>query len=462
MIKNLKYVFDPKNIAIIGASPKTGKIGNVVLKTMLSGAFRGKIFPVNIKHKEILGLKAYKSILDIKENIDLAIIITPAKTVPKIIEECGKKGVKGTIVLSSGFGEVGNKDLENELIKMAKKYNIALVGPNCIGIYNPKTDLDSVFMPIYRSKRPNVGRIAIITQSGSTGTSILDILAEYNIGISKFISYGNGSVLDESDYLEYLENDEDTKVIIMYLEGAKNGRKLYERLKSTVKKKPVIILKSGKYGKASKAAKSHTGNIAGDYLAYEAAFKQTKTIEANGIRELIDFVKIFEQPCPKGDKIGIITNGGGMGVLTADATMEVGLKIAELSEESKKELKKILPPYGNVGNPQDLIADADVERYKKAIDIFMNDPNVDAIVVDILFQVPSIDDRILNVLIDASNNKKKPIAVVSLGGSYTENRRRILESQGVPSYQDPLSALKALKKLVDYSKYKSLLSKDYE
>jgi len=282
---------------------------------------------------------------------------------------------------------------------------------------------------------------------------VMDLTAFYGLGISKFISYGNSTVLNESDYLEYLMHDDETEVIILYLEGAKDGAKLLAAMKKVNKVKPIIALKAGKGAGGQAAAKSHTGNIAGSYMAYNAAFKQAKVTEADGISELFDFVKIYNQPRTRGRRIGVITNGGGMGVLTADYIEQEGLELAKFSPETAKELAKILPSYGNVANPLDLVADAGVEGYSKAIDLMMNDSGIDALIIIVLLQTPPIDERIIHVLTTASDSRKKPIATISVGGTYTEAYRKILESKGIPSYNSPRAAVKAMERFVTYSKY---------
>jgi acyl-CoA synthetase (NDP forming) len=298
-----------------------------------------------------------------------------------------------------------------------------------------------------------------VTQSGAVGSTVIDLTAYNGMGISKFISYGNATVLDEGDFLEYLMEDKDTHTIILYIEGAKDGRKLLEVMKKVNKVKPIIALKAGKGSGGQAAAMSHTGNIAGSYMAYHAAFKQAKVTEADGIAEIFDFVKIFDQPKPNGNRIAIVTNGGGIGVLTTDNIEEEGLKLAEFADQTKNELVKILPAYGTVANPLDLVADAGVEAYSKAIDVLMNDPGVDALIVVVLTQTPPIDERIIHVLTKASDDRRKPIATISIGGQYTETYRRILESRGVPSYNSPRAAVKAMERFVTYADYCRKLKK---
>ncbi|MEW6748998.1 MAG: CoA-binding protein [Candidatus Micrarchaeota archaeon] len=460
MITRLKSVFEPKTVAIVGASPTPNKIGNVLLKNFLDTKFQGEVFAVNPKYGSVLGVKCFPAVSAIPRKVDCAIIATPAATVPDIIDDCAKKKVGGAIVLSGGFEEVGQEALARRIKEAAKKSDMPVVGPNCLGVFNPYSKVDSIFLPMYKLERPKPGGIAFVTQSGAVGSTVLDLAAFYGLGVSKFISYGNSTVLDESDYLEYLMNDDETETIILYIEGAKDGRKLLETMKKVNKTKPIIALKAGRGAGGQAAARSHTGNIAGSYLAYHAAFKQAKVTEADGIDEVFEFVKVFNQPMPNGDRIAVITNGGGMGVLTADKIESEGLKLAEFGEETKKKLKSILPPYGNVANPLDLVADAGVEAYDKALEAMMDDPNIDALVIVVLTQTPPIDERIIHVLSKATDGKRKPIATISIGGAYTEAYRKILESKGVPSYGSPGAAVKAMANIITYSRYCRELDKE--
>lgn len=450
-VRNLRYIFRPKSVAIIGASGSPAKVGAVVLKNLIEGNFGGKVYPINPKYDELSGLRCYPSVGAVKEKIDCAIVATPAQFVPGILEECGKKGILGVVVLSGGFAEVGNVELEKQLKETADKYEIAVIGPNCLGILNPYQRVDSIFLPMYKLKRPRPGGISFVTQSGATGTCVVDLAAKYGVGIAKFISYGNGTVIDENDLLEFLEHDKKTEEILLYIEGTKDGKRLLKIMERVNRKKPIVVLKAGRGEKASKAAFSHTGNLAGNYLAYDAAFRQSKVVVAHSLDELFEFVKIFNQALPKGKRIGIVTNGGGLGVLTADVIEENNLELAEFSDETIKALKKILPPYATARNPLDVIADADPELYRKALDIIKDSGEVDIIAVIVLFQAPAVDERILNVLINISDLKKKPVVVIAVGGEYTEGHREILESYGVPTYSSPSDAIKAVKKLVDYS-----------
>lgn len=454
-IRNLNAVFNPTSIAVIGASREPNKIGHVIVKNFLDGGFGGKVYPINPNAESILGLRAYKSVLDIPEKLDSAVIAVPASIVPKVLDECGRKGVKGVVLITGGFSEIGNCEGERAIEEIAKKYGIALIGPNCMGIITPGTRVDSVFLPIYKLGRPRVGKIAFISQSGAVGGCIVDLAARAGIGMSKFVSYGNAAVINESDLLEYLANDKETDIIVIYIEGVKDGKRFLEVAKKTTLKKPIVAIKAGKSFAGAEAAKSHTGSLAGSAEAYRAAFKQARIIEAETLEQLFDFAKIFDQPLPCGKRVGIITNGGGMGVLATDSLDAEGLKLAELSDKTKEALARALPQYANIRNPLDIIGDADSYRYEVAINALMGDPNVDIILLIILFQTVAIDSRVVNIAIRASDMRQKPIIAVCTGGEYTEMHKRIMESYGVPTYPSPSSAMRAIAKFVEYAKYKN-------
>jgi acetyl coenzyme A synthetase (ADP forming)-like protein len=459
ILQNLNKIFYPKSVAIVGATPITNKVGNVILKNFIEGKFRGGIYPVNLKYKKMLGLPCYQRITDIPGKVDCVIIATPASTVIPIMEDCIKKKCGGVIVITSGFEEIGANDLAKKMNEISVKNNLPVVGPNCLGVFNPYSKMDSIFLPMYKLERPRAGNVAFITQSGAVGSTVVDLAAHYGVGMSKFISYGNATVLDESDYLEYLAEDEETKVILMYIEGVKDGRKLLNCMKRVNKKKPIIVLKGGKGAGGRAAAKSHTGNIAGSYTAYNAAFKQAKVIEAEGLYELFDIVKMFNQPKPKGNRVGIITNGGGLGIITADCVENEGLQLVEFSDKTKKEIQRIMPAYGSVGNPLDLVADSGIDAYKKAVEVLMGSDDIDILVIIALMQTPPMDERIIHILTKASDDRSKPIATISIGGNYTEAYRQIIERNGVPSYNSPSAAIKAIERLVTYSKYRTHLDK---
>lgn len=450
-VRNLDKLFHPSSIAVIGASREPNKIGHVIVKNFVDGGFAGKIYPINPNADEVLGVRCYRNVHDVPGKIDSAVICVPAALVAKELLECGRKGVKGVVVISSGFSEIGNVDGEKELADIANKYGMAMIGPNCMGIITAATHVDSVFLPIYKLGRPHVGKISFISQSGAIGGSIVDLAAYVGIGMSKFVSYGNAAAIDETDLLLYLAQDKETEIIVIYLEGIRDGRRFLSVAREVTKHKPVVVLKGGKSAAGEAAALSHTGSLAGTAEAYEAAFRQAKIIEADSLEELFYLAKIFDQPFTTGKRVGVVTNGGGVGVLATDAIDHYGLELAKFSDETDKFLKSSLPSYANVRNPLDLVGDADSHRYEIALNALMKDDNVDILLVILLFQTVALDSSVLNIVIRTSDLRKKPIIACCGGGEYAEMHKRILESYGVPAYSSPSFAMRALAKFIEYS-----------
>jgi len=449
----LDYFFKPETIAVIGASSNQKKIGHVIFRNLLEGSFRGKVFPVNKKTKQILGKRCYKSITKIKEKVDLAIISIPAAFVPDVLEECGQKGVPATIIISGGFGEVGNTKLENAVKKLIDKYKIRAIGPNCLGVFDPKTGVDTIFLPKFKLERPKEGGIAFISQSGAVGSVVLDWMARKGYRVSKFISYGNAIDVDETDLMEYLIKDKKTRVVCAYFEGVKEGRKFLDISKKIAGRKPIIVLKAGVTEAGTKAVSSHTGSLAGSAEIYKAAFRQAGVIQADNMEELFDFARtLSSQPKPKGDRVQIITDGGGFGVLLSDDIIENGLKLAEMDKKTIEELGKEVPDYVVLKNPIDLTGDADTDRYRKAIEAALEDPNVDMIGLIVLLQVPRLGGDIVDTIINAHNSRKKPIFIISAGGDYTEVLKKTLEDSGVPTFSYPKDAAKSMRVLCDFSR----------
>lgn len=447
---NLKYVFSPSSVCIVGASHEPSKIGHAILRNFLQAGFRGQIYPVNPHAQEIFGMRCYPSVQDVPSNFECAIIAIPAEAAVSSLEQCAKKGAKAAVVISGGFSEVGNKKLEEKLAQIAKKHGIALIGPNCMGVLSTSTQVDSVFLPTYKLGRPKKGEIAFISQSGAVGGCILDLASRYGVGISKFASFGNATVIDESDLLGFLADDEQTKTIVIYLEGVKDGRKFLKAASQITPRKPIIAIKAGASSAGSAAVASHTGSLAGSFAAYSAAFAQAGIIRAHSLEDLFDIPKIFCLPRTSGKKIAVLTNGGGNGVLAADAIEERGLQLAQLSPQTLSSLKSLLPSYANARNPLDIIGDADAARYEKSLQLLLADKNVDAVLVILLFQTPALDSSVTGIIARAAQSSQKPIVCVSTGGEYTEAQRRQLDSMGVPTYSSPSSAVRALSKFIAY------------
>lgn len=444
----LDKFFEPESVAVIGASRSPEKIGHTILENVKI-SFQGKIYPINPNAGEILGLEAFPSVLDVEEPIDLAVIAIPAEKVKSVVEECIEKKIKACIIISSGFSEIGNKELEEEL-KKTSKGKIRIIGPNCIGNY--AKELDTVFLPRVRLKRPLEGSISFITQSGAFGSILLDIIADNGVGVSKFISIGNKIDVEEVELIKYLEKDINTRCIAIYLESLSNGQEFIKAAKNISKKKPIVVFKAGKTEKGSEAVISHTGVLAGKPEIYSAAFKQAGVIQAKRSEEIFDFSKaLANQPVLKNDKIAIVTDGGGFGIVATDSAIENGLEVPELSVETQKKLEKILPSYGISKNPVDLTGDATSERFQKVLDVVFKDKDIGGVVCIVLMQVPTLTDEIIDILRD-SKVYGKPITVCTAGSDYVQERVRKLELFGIPVYPTPERAVKAMKVLRDYAK----------
>ncbi|RLJ10039.1 MAG: CoA-binding protein [Candidatus Aenigmatarchaeota archaeon] len=451
---SIEIFFSPRSVAVIGASRNPKKVGHVILRNFIEGNYRGKIFPVNPNTDSILGYKCYPSVLKIKDKVDMAVISVPAPIVPKVLDECGRKGVKSAIIISGGFKEVGNYELEEDVKKILKKYGMRAIGPNCIGVYDPYSGVDTFFLPRYKLERPDKGCIAFISQSGALGSVVLDWMAMKNYKISKFISYGNAADVDEADLLEYLAKDKKTRVICVYLEGVTDGRKMFNILKKVAKKKPIVAIKGGVTKKGSEAVSSHTGSLAGSSEIFDAVFKQTGVIKVECLEDVFDVARVLStQPTPRGNRVQIITDGGGFGVLTVDWISKTGLKLAKMNKKNLEKLKNYLPPHVVLKNPIDLTGDADVERYRLAIDAAMNDDGVDMLIIIALFQIPTLTAEIVDVVASFAERKEKPILFIAAGGRFTEVLKKTLEDNGVPTFSYPEKAVKALKALYDYSRY---------
>jgi len=442
---SLDRMFYPDDVAVIGASNKKGKVGNAIMRS-LKKKYSGDIYPVNLKEEKILDIPAYPSIVDIDAPVDLAIVALPAKMVPDIVGQCGSAGVKNLIVVSAGFGEAGRNDLEREIKDKMDRHDMNLLGPNCLGILNTSTGLDTIFNPPDRQDRPPSGSIAFISQSGAFGAATLDWFSEAEIGLSKFVSYGNRIDIDEADLVDYLSTDEETDFIIIYMEGVKYGRRFFEAAKRCGK--PMMAVKSGRTEEGASAATSHTASLAGRDKVYHGAFKQAGVIRARDIREMFNVAKaVSYQPVPRGDDIAIVTNGGGAGVMATDELVERGLSLASLSVETKKDLKEaveegVISEHATLDNPIDIVGDATPERYERTLKAVLDDENVDSVIVVILFQSPTLDERMVDVLDRVEKNK--PVVVVAPGGRYTHKITAKIEDAGIPVYQTPAEGVQAV------------------
>ena len=447
----LDVFFNPRSVAIVGASPRPGSVGRAILENM-TRRYRGRVYPVNPKYSEILGLKAYPRLTEIPDPVDLAVIAVRAEVVPAVMEDAAAKGVRGVVIVSGGFAEAGEEGrrLQERVLKIARKAGIRVVGPNCIGVYNALTGVDTFFLPWDRMKRPHKGPIAIISQSGAFLASVMDWAAEAGIGITKAVNFGNKIDVDEVDLLEYFGEDHNIRVIIVYLEGVRPGRgKDFIRVAKEVtekKGKYVVLLKGGKTSSGARAAASHTAALAGSYEVFRAAMRQANVIEVDDTITLFDMAKALAllRP-PKGARVGIITNAGGPGVIAADNLARLGLEVPRFSEKLMGKLREVFPPRVAVGNPVDLTGDATDEDFRKALEIVMASDEVDMLLVLALMQPPSISVRVADHIAEVAwRYKDKPLVVVTIGSEYAKRLREYLESRGIPVYDFPERAVRAL------------------
>jgi len=459
----LDYILKPKSIALVGASRKTQSVGHGILVNLLKGGafksiyakpFKGPIYAINPNAKTVLGKKCYPNVLAVKSSIDLAIIAIPAKFVPQVMKDCVKKGVKGVIIISAGFGEFGveGRKLQNEVLKIARKGKIRIVGPNCLGVLRMENSMNASFAPTM----PPRGSIAFVSQSGALADSVIDWAIEERYGFSTVISYGNKADLDVNDFMEWLADDPETSVITLYIEGVKDGKKFLDVAKRVSKKKPVIALKAGRGEAGSKAISSHTGSLAGSYKIYEAAFKQSGVIMADNVEELFDLAKaLSEQPACRKNSVAIITNGGGCGVLTADYCEEFSVQLAGLKKSTLRKLEKSgkMHPAYSARNPLDIVGDALPDRYKVAVDTLIAEPYIHGLIVLQTLQTMTNPIKNAQVVIDAHKRwPRKPIVCVYMGGKFSKSGINYLEEHCIPDFNDPRKAARAMWALVERGK----------
>lgn len=451
---NLDKIFNPQTVAIIGASDVEGSVGYAIVKNFSQSGYAGKVYYVNIKKPEILGVKTYQSVDQIPDQIDLAMIATPAKTVPGVMEECGKAQVKGVIIVSAGFKEVGpaGKALEDQVGAVAKKFGIRVIGPNCIGILRPRINLNATFL----DKMPKPGNVAFLSQSGALGSAILDWAIHENIGFSNFVSVGSMIDVDFGDLIDYFGGDPKTKSILMYVEGITEARKFMSAARHFARTKPIIVVKSGKFSESAKAAASHTGSLSGSDDIYDAAFKRAGVVRVSEIADLFNAAEVLgTQPLPKGNNVAIITNAGGPGVMATDSLIGFGGKLAKLSQKTIDSLNAVLPPFWSHGNPIDVLGDAKADRYKAAVDAALNDENVDGILVIFTQQAVSESVEIAKNIVEIVRNKpyqNKTIVTSFMGFGAVQEANNILNANNIPTYSTPEQAVKTYMYMYNYQR----------
>ncbi len=446
----LDAIFAPRNVAVIGATEKTGSVGRTVLWNLIHNPFGGAVFPVNPNRHSVLGIKAYPHIGAVPDPVDLAVIITPAPTVPGIIGECVDAGVKGAIIISAGFKECGPEgaELEQQILEQARRGKIRIIGPNCLGVMNPLTGLNATFARTMA--RP--GNVGFISQSGALCTAILDWSLQENVGFSAFISIG--SMLDVSwgDLIYYLGDNPHTHSIVIYMESIGDARSFLSAAREVALTKPIIVIKAGRTEAAAKAAASHTGALTGSYEVLEAAFRRCGVLHVNNIAYLFYMAEVLaKQPRPQGPRLTILTNAGGPGVLATDALIAEGGELAELSPETLESLNRLLPVYWSHNNPIDILGDADPQRYAKALEIAAKDPNSDGLLVILTPQAMTDPTQTAEQLKAYARNSHKPILASWMGGADVAAGTAILNQAGIPTFPYPDTAARVFNYMWRYS-----------
>jgi acetyl coenzyme A synthetase (ADP forming)-like protein len=473
-VKQMHTFFEPKGVAVIGASRRTMKAGHVIFKNFVinkqRGLFKAKLYPVNPGEKTIQGFPCYPSILDINDVVDLAVIVVPAKFVPDVMRQVAKRGVKAAVIITSGFSEVGNHALEDEVTAIAKKAGIRVLGPNCLGVFDSKTGVDMLFLPetktlttgdeVVATPRPMAGPIAIVTQSGAFGAAALDYLSGKQMGVSKFVSFGNKADVTASEMLEYLLHDPKTQVILFYAESIDNGREFMKVARKVTCKKPIVALKVGKSEAGARAAASHTGSIAGSDEIYSSAFKQVGVLRAGDLEEFFDMGKALAfQPPVGGKNVGIITDAGGPGIMAVDECVAQGLNVKKFSDETIAKFEKLkqegkIPRFATNYNPVDLTGSVTSEMFEEGIRILFEDPEIDGIIVLGLHHLPALQEDFVDRVVALRNKYNKSVVACDVGETemalYIRSR---FDRLGIPSYFSPEDAACGMAALVNYGMY---------
>jgi acetyltransferase len=435
----LTAIFEPKSIAVIGATEKAGSVGRTLLWNLVSNPFGGTVFPVNPKRTSILGIKAYPNLAALPQPVDLAVIVTPAPTVPDLIAECVEAGVKGAVIISAGFKETGpaGAEMEQRILEQARRGNLRIIGPNCLGVMSPLTGLNATFAGAMA--RP--GHVGFISQSGALGTAVLDWSLEANVGFSAFISIGSMLDVGWGDLIDYLGNDPQTTSIVLYLETIGDARSFLSAAREVTRTKPIIVIKAGRTQEAAQAATSHTGALAGSHEVFEAACRRSGVLPVNRIDELFSLAEVLAmQPRPKGPHLTILTNAGGPGVLATDALVTSGGSLAQLSPQTIASLDQILPAHWSHRNPVDILGDADPERYAKALEIAVQDPSSDGLLVILTPQAMTEPTLTAERLKQYATKTGKPILASWMGGTAVASGTAILNRAGIPTFPYPDTA----------------------
>ena len=448
----LEPFYCPTSVAVIGASQDETKLGHACLKNLLECGFKGKVFAVNAKGVEILGVHAYPSIKDVPGEVELAVIVVPERFVGPVLEECGQKGVEGVVVITSGYREVGGEGLEKEkaLLDIIHRYNMRMLGPNCLGVIDTVCPLNASFA----RGMPEPGEIAMMSQSGALLLAIHDWAIGEGIGFSRFVSLGNKADIDETDLLQLWDDDPHSKVIVAYLEGIVDGPEFMKIAQHVGSETPIVAIKAGTSDAGARAVSSHTGTLAGSERAYDAAFKQAGITRADSVEELFQYALAFAQaPAIKGDRIAVVSNAGGAAIMATDALDRTGLRLASFQSETIRLLQGELPPGSNALNPVDVRGDADAERYRFALEAVLGDENVDGVVAILIPQAVTKVDETAHIIADVVQQHDKPVLCCFMGKHLAQTGVQILRDADIPNYSYPEPAVEAMRALVERQRW---------
>ncbi len=450
-MRDLGVFFDPGSVAVIGATPTPGKVGNIVIENLYGEGYPGKVFLVNPNHKQILGMPCYPSVLECPGDVDLAVIVVPAKLVPSVMEEAGRKGAKAAVVISAGFseGDEDGKAREQQVRSIASEHGMRFVGPNSLGVIAPHARMNASFA----RTTPLKGPIAFFSQSGAFCTAAIEYSVREMLGFSAFVSSGNKADVDDSDLVSHFASDDKTKCIAAYMESTRDGHAFFEALGEASLRKPIVILKAGRTERGARAAKSHTGALAGSDSAYDGVFRQTGVYRAKTMYELFDAAQaLANQPPMDGDGVAIVTNAGGMGVIATDFANDIGLELAELSSETLEEIRKACPPTWNPGNPVDIIGDADTARYANVLTAVGRAPEVKGIMVIAARQAATNLFQIAKWIAITARISGKP-TVACFAGIFDTESEQFLDSRGIPVMSVPERGITALHALSERGRW---------
>lgn len=453
---NIEKMLNPHTVAAIGASQIEGSVGESLMKNLLRGADARTIFPVNPNRETVMGLKCYPNVSAIQEHVDLAVIATPAKTVPALVLECAKAGVDGVIIISAGFKETGAEGakLEEEIRRIQAQYEIRILGPNCVGMVRPQIGLNATFL----RDNPQLGQIAFVSQSGALGSAILNWAVSSRVGFSMFASLGSTLDIDYGDMIDYLGEDPNTRSIIIYMEGVGNAKKFMSAARGFARTKPIIIIKAGKHPEGAKAASSHTGALAGDYEVYDAAFKRAGVVMVDEIGELFNCASVLDSRfLPQGPRLAIVTNAGGPAVLATDSIVTHGGELAKFSEVTIRAMDAALPHYWSRGNPIDILGDADLKRFELAVRTCIADPNVDGLIVIYTPQGTTQPTPLAEAVAKIAADRRKPMLTVWMGEDSVMEARQVFHRNNIPTYATPEEAVKTYMYMYRYKRNLDLL-----